>query len=330
MNLPINIVFCCDDAYAAKLAVAAYSLLRSNQSSVALFVIDCGISEKNKQLVYSLQTKCHNLVSVVFKNPDRITCFEDFPVSPWFSSAIFYRLAIPEIFPDIARAIYLDCDVIVDADITELWHTDLGNCSFSALNDEGNFLLSEDAERRKKVAGIPLNRIYMSSGVLLLDSQKFVKSRILERVIEVIKNHHGALVCPEQDAMNICIGEDEYVPLDPRFNFTPFANLAKKRIREGIVPAIIHYSCMKPWTFNRKLVDWLYKSHLFRYELGFIEKYWHYSDDIDPHGYSAQTVKVTIKALYKRVFGPIEYFVAKKVRNKIIRTFRCFLQKRRG
>lgn len=330
MELPINTVFCCDDVYADKLAVAAYSLLRNTSSNVALYVVDCGISQKNEQLIQKLRLKCSNLIDVQFKSPERIACFEDFPVDPYFSSAIFYRLAIPQIFPSLKRAIYLDCDVIVDGDIAKLWETDLRGHPFSALNDEGNFLLSDDCIRRKIAAGIPENHIYMSSGALLIDSEKFEAAKILERVIAVIKAPHKKFACPEQDAMNICIRPDEYLPLDPRFNFTPFAQLATKRIKEGLVPVVIHYSCGKPWLFNRKLVAFFLRAKMYRYSLGFIKKYWEYSDELNEDGYAFRSVKPTLRFLYKRTFGPIEYFVAKKVRNGIVRFFKKLFCSKKG
>lgn len=322
MSTTINIVFCCDDVYADKLAVSAYSLLCNTQSNIALYIIDCGINWDNQQDILALRKRFKNLVSVEFKQPEKIACFESFPVSLWFSTAIFYRLAIPQIFPMLERAIYLDCDVIVDSDIIELWDLDLGECSFGALNDEDNMSLPEDVVKRKKLAGIPLERTYMSSGVMVFNLPRFRDAHILERVIEVIKNPPGILACPEQDAMNICIDENEYLPIDPRFNFTPFAHLAKERIREGTVPVIIHYSCGKPWLFNKNLVKRIHRFGLFRYDLGFIKKYWTYSDELNLNRYSSDTIKPTLRFLYKRAFGPIEYFVAKKLRNGIIRTFK--------
>ncbi len=315
----MNIVFCCDDVYSTQLKIAAYSLLSNTKQLVGLYIIDCGISEERKQSIFALREKFSNLVDIQFNCPEKIQCFEEFPISLNFSCAIFYRLMIPQSFPELERAIYLDCDVIVDADIFELWQTDLRNCSFGALNAEGNFFLSADVESRKRKVGIPLTRTYINSGVLLIDIKKFLSDHVLDRVIAVLKTHKKPLACPEQDAMNICIKEEEYYPIDPKFNFTPFANLAKSLLKKGLQPVIIHFSCGKPWCFNRKLVNYLYRLGFFHYDLDFIKKYWLYSDAIDLNLFDSGSIKLTLRFLYKRFFGKIEYFFAKKVRNRITR-----------
>ena len=38
------------------------------------------------------------------------------------SAANFARFQLPELFPQLHRALYLDIDTIVKGDITELWH----------------------------------------------------------------------------------------------------------------------------------------------------------------------------------------------------------------
>lgn len=320
---PINVVFCCDDKFADKLQVAIFSLVSNTRSTVAVYIIDCEITVEHQAKIDVLKTNCKNLIEVKFKKPKRNKYFEEFPVAEYFSSSIFYRLAIHETFSELERAIYFDCDVIVDGDIQELWQVNLNGHSFGALDDETNFSRPEDVERRKKKVGIPINRNYMSSGVLLLDFKKFAADCVFERVLNFVSVHKGPLPCPEQDAMNICLSPDEHLPISPKFNFTPFANLAKQCLKKVKKPIVIHYSCGKPWVFNKKLVNLLYKIGLFRYELGFIKKYWEYSDQIDEDAFSSKDVRLTLRFLYKRLFGKVEYFMAKRIRNKIIKLISC-------
>ncbi|MDR2778693.1 MAG: glycosyltransferase family 8 protein [Puniceicoccales bacterium] len=315
----INVAFVFDDKFSDLFKVAAYSIAKNTTSNLTIYIIDCGISPMHRTDIYSFREQLSNVVDIFFEKPKRFATFEECQIPGHFSSAIFYRLAIGKTFPNIKRVIYLDCDVIVDGDIKELWDTDLEGRSFGALNDETNFFLPEDIERRKRKIGIPLERSYMSSGVLLIDLKIFEKERVFERVLEFMGQCKIPLACPEQDAMNICLGEKEHFPINPRFNFTPFATQSKRCLKKFGPPVIIHFSCGKPWTFSKKLIGKFEQFHLFNYEIGFIKKYWKYSDEIDEHAFSSTGAKNTILFFYKRVFGKAEYFVAKKIRNKIIR-----------
>ncbi|MDR1233111.1 MAG: glycosyltransferase family 8 protein [Puniceicoccales bacterium] len=323
----INVAFVFDDKFSDLFRVAAYSIAKNTKSNLAIYVVDCGISETHRMEIGEFQKQLPGVVDIFFKEPEKSKVFEECPIPGHFSPAVFYRLAIGKTFPNLTRVVYLDCDVIVDVDIKELWDVDLGDRPFGALNDETNFFLPEDIERRKKRVGIPLERTYMSSGVLLIDLEKFENKRVFERVLEFVEHCEISLACPEQDAMNICLDENEHLPINPRFNFTPFAPQAKRCFKKFGPPLIIHFSCGKPWTFNKKFIHTLDRLHLFNYEVGFIKKYWKYSDEIDGHAFSSRDVRPTILFFYKRVFGKLEYFVAKKIRNKIIRGFRSILSK---
>ncbi|MDR1255543.1 MAG: glycosyltransferase family 8 protein [Puniceicoccales bacterium] len=318
----INIVFCCDDRFAGPLQVAALSAVLNTLSKIAIYVVDCGISQESQNALCTLKAKYGNVVDVIFRKPIREKFFEKFPMPAHFSSAVFYRLAIARTFPELERAIYMDCDVIVADDIGSLWHVDLGEHPFGAMHDEGNFFSSADMARRKARVGIPPECAYASSGVLLIDCRRFEQAKIYERVLQFIGERSEPLPCPEQEAMMLCLAPDEHLPIDPKFNFTPFSPLARRCLKKIKRPVIIHYSCYKPWVFNRKLVNWLYDFWLFRYSLWFIREYWMYSDQVDRFAFSSVSTKPTWHFAYKRIFGGIEHFIAKRIRNGLVRLWK--------
>jgi lipopolysaccharide biosynthesis glycosyltransferase len=324
----IDIVFCCDDKFSGQLQVAALSTVLNTPSTVTFYVVDCGISQNGKDGLLSLKAKYPNVRDIIFREPVREEIFENFPISACFSSAVFYRLAIPKTFPELERAIYMDCDVIVDGDIGELWQVDLNGRAFAAMEEEGVFYAPEDMVNGKARIGIPQECICISSGILLMDCKRFEETRVFERILEFVGTRKEPLPCPEQDAMDICLAADEHVPLDPKFNFTLFAPLAKKRLREIKKPLIIHYSWWKPWCFNRKIVNYAYKLGLFRYSFGLTRKYWEYADRVDGYAFSTSQKKTTFYFMYRCIFGKIEHFIAKRVRNGIIRLWRRIFQKK--
>lgn len=285
MKLPINLCFVFDERFADFFKVALLSIESNTSSSLAVYVVDCGISEKKRTELEQFASTLKNVVSLQFGLPERIDSIENYVIPSWFSTAVFYRLAIPKIFQKLERVIYLDCDIIADGDIAELWNEDLAGCPFGAVEEDGNFFNSKSKERYKERIGVPLSNKYFLSGMLLIDCKKFEQSKIFERVIKCIQTSNVVFSCPEQDAMNVCLNNDEHCPLSPKYNFCPFTPLAHKCLKIIQHPVIIHYSGMKPHSCNRKLISVLTKCHMFSYETNMFLKFWKYADKIDVRGY---------------------------------------------
>lgn len=322
MRLPINLCFVFDDKFADFFKVALLSIDSNTSSELAVYVVDCGISEKKRTELELFVSTLKNVVTLRFGSPERTDAIENYTIPPWFSTAIFYRLAIPKIFPEMERVIYLDCDIIADGDIVELWNEDIAGCPFGSVEEDVNFFNSKGRENYKAKIGVPLSNKYFNSGMLLIDCKKFEHAKIFERVIKCIQTSKVAFSCPEQDAMNVCLENDEHYPLSPKYNFCPFTPLAQKCLKIIQHPVVIHYSGMKPHTCNRKLLTVLSKCHLFPYVTNIIMKFWKYSDKVDKKCFQTDDTRETLRFLWKRVFQPIEHFVAKGMRDSIVRFFR--------
>ena len=53
----------------------------------------------------------------------------------YFTLTIFFRLFIADMFPEYDKGIYLDSDIVVPGDISELYNIDLGNNIIGASRD---------------------------------------------------------------------------------------------------------------------------------------------------------------------------------------------------
>ncbi|MDR1233112.1 MAG: glycosyltransferase family 8 protein [Puniceicoccales bacterium] len=316
MTETINVAFVFDDKFSDLFRVAVYSIAKNTKSNLAIYVVDCGISEINRGKVLQMQEKCENILSVKIGIPERIDVLENFPTEARFNSVVFYRLAIPKVFPELDRVVYLDCDIVAIGDIFELWNEDLNGRPFGAVEEDGNF--SDEKIRADKLAYLkfPEENRYYNSGVLLIDSKKFEESKIFERVIEQVKQTKIFFPCPEQDAMNICLRNDEHLPLHPKYNFIPFASLSKKcfaAIGKNVV--FIEYACVKPWEMNRTMVKLFHCLGLCRYSTFMLLKFWHYADQLGDVNPSNKNPLSTLKFFYKRLLQPMERFFSKVIAN---------------
>ncbi|AIQ42962.1 glycosyltransferase [Paenibacillus sp. FSL R5-0912] len=78
----------------------------------------------------------------------------------YWTMASMYRLLLP-IFIQADRVIYMDCDILVNMDINELWSIDLRERYLGAVLDQGEKLL-------EYFVSLGLNgELYFNSGVIL-------------------------------------------------------------------------------------------------------------------------------------------------------------------
>jgi lipopolysaccharide biosynthesis glycosyltransferase len=177
--------------------------------------------------------------------------------------ANYLRLAIPEVLSGEDRVLYLDADVVVCAGLAPLLHTDLHGLPLGAVRDPVNPTYERGrALPSWRELGIPGDREYFNSGVLLVDLVAARRDRLFERAFDVVANHADRLRLWDQDALNVAAA-DRWHRLDRRWNTAPFSALLRtpwiRYAAEDLVPvtelvggeadaAVMHYvSPAKPW-----------------------------------------------------------------------------------
>lgn len=116
-----NIVFCVDQKYITDLAVAIKSLVAYNDN-LNIYVVNTDISsifflKFNEQLVNTNSTVIDWKIAEEELKWD--ASFE------YISKISYARLLIPELLPHLKKALYLDCDIVVDDNLDKLFQTDL-------------------------------------------------------------------------------------------------------------------------------------------------------------------------------------------------------------
>ncbi|OPA77418.1 hypothetical protein BVG16_13235 [Paenibacillus selenitireducens] len=205
-----------DGSYAAHAAVVLSSVFRNTKSQMNIHILhDETLSEENKQKLVKLTT---NYKHDIHFYP--ITFSADFleasagvsAIGKW-TMASMYRLLLPTLIP-ASKVIYLDCDVLVNMDIKELWETDLGSYYLAAVQDQGVQGVAD------MVIACGLNpENYFNSGVILfgLDNIR-QKMNWHEDMLNFLRNFPMTAM-PDQDVLNSGFGGN-YLPLDERYNFT--------------------------------------------------------------------------------------------------------------
>ena len=174
---------------------------------------------------------------------------ENFLRADFFTMSIFYRLFIPELFPQYDKAIYIDSDTIVNDDIAKLYNTELGN-NFSSIQ-----YVAEMVKYIKDVLALDPKK-YINPGMLVMNCKAFRDEHFIDHFMDLLEKYHFDCIAPDQDYLNE-IGEGRILQLDPRWYAMPNENTEPLKD-----PGLIHYNLFfKPWHFkNVQYEDYFWQS----------------------------------------------------------------------
>ena len=178
----------------------------------------------------------------------------------YFSQEMYYRILIPDIFPNDEKVIYLDCDMIVLGDLSELYNIDIGSNAIAACRN----LMHEKMRNYVQNTLLLDPNKYVNSGMLVINCQKFIDENIKDRIFEEI-NHHDILTYPDQDLINlVCKDSIFYLPLNWNYLWH-LERLNRSSVKELLLNQedlvefketskdikILHYTGdKKPWSYN--------------------------------------------------------------------------------
>ncbi len=169
-------------------------------------------------------------------------------IASYWTIGTMYRLFAPEILPELEKIIYLDCDVIVNIDISELWNVDLENKSLAAGLDVVSEVVRayQYSVRNLQLRLIHVNpKMYFNAGVLVMNLQKIRSScNFSEMILAWMTRYAHLLMFPDQDALN-CIFSGDVKFLDSKF-YTD-------KLNQNVSGCIFHMWRSKPWTKIRGL-----------------------------------------------------------------------------
>lgn len=269
---PIHIAFCVNDAFVAYVLVTLKSILRNRVSDVCMTIhiltdyVSIRNGEKLKELISrykNVEMNIHVVDDASLQNLE----VKNFTIYAW------YRILLPDILSqDIHRVLYLDADTIVEDDLSWLFQIDMDNNSIAAVIDDSAFYDST-YER----CGYDKNKLYVCSGVLLMNLDYWRKYDLSKKILEWGEKNSTLVKYPDQDAINyVC--QDTKIMLPLRYNIVvPYFRM-KEFSQGGYAsqlldcierPAIIHYCRNKPWLkdmpFHPMRQNWMKYNKLLGY-----------------------------------------------------------------
>lgn len=264
----INVALAFSDphgSYARHAAVVMASIFANTRSRVCVYILhDDTLTDENTSKLRQTADSFGQMVT--FVSVEGILDIGIVGVRE-LSSAGFrgmsFRLLIPRLL-GCRKVIYLDCDVVVNIDLREMWETDMGGCPVAAARD----VWSHDCLKGKKIGwrtalvykalGVDKDK-YFNSGVLLMDLDKIRKDYdFIAEAAAFYGKYKKAILLADQDCLNhIFAGGVRF--LDARFNCIRPEDLDNG----GGLAAIWHMAGAKPWEiYSRPGTDDLYWHYL--------------------------------------------------------------------
>lgn len=266
-NNNVAIAFAANDYFVPYMATMLQSIIENSsaEKNYDIFILTQDITVDNRKCLLEMVSEKSNFC-IRFINPAYLIEGYEFFMRGHFSLETYYRLVLPELLPDYDKILYLDSDMVVNADVAELYNTDVTGYLLAACRDADTAGLYNGFEPKKKEYTDKVLKLknpyeYFQAGVLVMNLKEFRKQYDVKEILEFAASEEWQLL--DQDILNkLC--EDKVKYVDMAWNV--MVDYGKIRINQIIrlapqwlnklymearkEPKIIHYAGPeKPWIY---------------------------------------------------------------------------------
>lgn len=249
----MDVVFCTDNNYVMPCGIAMVSLLENSPNqNIVVHIIGLELYDSTKELLKGIADK-YNIRIAFYEITLAFLDNFSFPIEgpKHLTISTYIRLFLSEILPsDIDKILYLDCDLIVTDNISDMWNTDISNYTVAGVVDTQSFspTIFEKLHYDRKYS-------YINAGVLLINLKAWREQDIQAKLLEYTNRNKANLVHHDQDIINGTL-HASILLLPLKYNVHSFffrrnfeGHGYQNEIREALKkPAVIHFTTGgKPW-----------------------------------------------------------------------------------
>jgi len=253
MHSIIHIVLSSDNEYAPFLYTTIVSILENgykNTYYIFYLLVSSNFSKNIQNILLELNKKYKCYIYFICIN----NIFENVVMKiPHITLTTFYRLLIGELLPkEVDKCIYLDVDICVQKDLSELFNIDMGD-NYIAGVVSPVYYFNEKIHCQR--LNLPSMKKYVNVGMLVMNLKQIRKDNMTQIFIELSKRNFDS---QDQDVLNVaCFGKIMTIP--PKYNAMVLHLKGNNPLLKDIYgeeeiieaknsPHIIHYSNKnKPW-----------------------------------------------------------------------------------
>ena len=248
----VNVCFTINDLFFLPCCVAIKSIIASKRQnySIRFFVVYNNLSNKNINKIKKIVEK--HKESVIFRQI-KLSDFENLPIEPYshYTYENYFRINIPHIFPDIDKMLYLDSDIVVNSDISELFNTDISSSYLACVYEkyQNSLRIIEGLKSIDTEYEVEKSYKYYNSGILLINCNKWREDQISSKLFDFAELNSSLIYLPDQDTINYVINKN-IIYLDYAWN-VQFNLESLDDFNENDIKIIHFVGPIKPWkTFS--------------------------------------------------------------------------------
>lgn len=251
----IPIFFACDEGFVKYTMVSMKSIMENADRSrkYHIYILHMGITKaiQAKVLAMADEEFAIDFVDVT----DKMRSIADkLPIRDYYSNTTYFRLFIPDMFPQYRKALYIDSDTIVVGNIAELYDHKLGKLYAGVCPDRVVAQTDILGDYVEKVLGVKRAR-YFNAGVMLMNCSQFRENHLLDEFLEML-HIYLFVVAQDQDYLNL-ICKNQVLYMEPKWNAQVFGELACPEEEVGL----FHFNmAAKPWHYEDcRLAEYFWK-----------------------------------------------------------------------
>ena len=202
----INVAYAFDSNYHYITHVSMKSIMLSqNVDTYILFyiLVSSNIKREEKEVIDKVCQQHNNCKIKYFEIDERYKGINTHGYIKW-STAMFYRLMLPELLPNEKKVLYLDCDTLIYKDLTKIYNYDITGKYFTGMLEP----------RDLSYLGINVKN-YINTGVMMLNLEELRLGNVSKKLEEFLIKYNFKLLFPVNDSINtICHRKNGYFPPD--------------------------------------------------------------------------------------------------------------------
>lgn len=254
----MQIVCCADHNYVMPCGVMLKSLFLNNcKTKIRIhLIVDKTITNDDIDSIRTIvETESGGSLSVYNFDEIGFDVFPNLGNHTHISKAAYYRLFLASILPlEIEKVLYLDVDLVVLDNLSDLWDTNIVNYAFGGVIDQETDAIEHyNRMKYKKEDGM------MNSGVLLINLKYWREHSLENCFLDFIIQHQDRIRYHDQDVLNCVLhGQKILLPLKynvqsafyyrkdiVKYDMDKYQNEVEEAKRN---PVILHFSTnVKPW-----------------------------------------------------------------------------------
>lgn len=260
----MHIAYTFNRLYIKPAAVSIFSMLSSRTSDMPIKIIillEDNVKDEDLSIISKMVDEA-SACSMEIYRPKQF--FNEIFNSDEHSSAAqegvqvsFFRLYLSKLLKDTDRCLYMDSDLVVRRDLSNLYKTDLSNICFAGVVDR--LCLEEKQLQRTRSYGVK-DGMYINSGVTMMNLERLRDTGLNEKLLAYACEH--AFPYLDQDTINFCCPEE--IGLIPKvYNVFPddmreewdnaaLSTISGQEVEDALCdPGIFHYiGPKKPWQYS--------------------------------------------------------------------------------